>query len=136
VSKQKVHKIVSYSIAIVWVVNGLFCKVLNLVPRHEEIVMHLLNLDRPSAKIITISIGLSEIVMAIWIICGYKPKLNAIAQIAVVATMNILEFIFVPDLLLWGKFNSVFAVLFILIVYFNEFYFHLQLRHFLKAHWY
>jgi uncharacterized membrane protein YphA (DoxX/SURF4 family) len=88
--------------------------------------MHLLNLNKPSAKIITISIGLSEIVMAIWIISGYKPKLNAIVQIAIVAIMNVLEFIVVPDLLLWGKFNSIFALLFILIVYFNEFYFSKQ----------
>lgn len=119
--KQKVHKILSISISIVWIVNGLFCKVLNLVPRHAEIVRRLLNLDRPSANIFTLLIGLSEIVMAIWVISGYKSKVNAIVQIAVVATMNILEFIVVPDLLLWGKFNSIFAFLFILIVYFNEF---------------
>ena len=122
-SNRKVYKILSFCIAIVWLANGLFCKVLNLVPRHEQIVGRLLNLDRPSANIFTILIGLSEIVMAIWIISGYKSKINTVVQIVVVATMNILEFIFVPDLLLWGKFNSVFALIFILIVYLNEFYF-------------
>lgn len=60
--------------------------------------------------------------MAIWILSGYKTKLNAIAQIAVVVTMNTIEFILVPDLLLWGKLNSLFAFIFILVVYFNEFY--------------
>lgn len=59
--------------------------------------------------------------MAVWIISKFKSKLNAIIQILVVGTMNILEFIFVPDLLLWGRFNSVFALLFIGIVYYNEF---------------
>ena len=59
--------------------------------------------------------------MAVWILAAYKTKLNAIAQIVVVATMNILEFILVPDLLLWGKLNSLFAFIFILVVYFNEF---------------
>ena len=61
--------------------------------------------------------------MAVWILSGYKTKLNAIAQITVVAIMNILEFILVPDLLLWGKINSLFAFIFISVVYFNEFYF-------------
>ena len=79
-------------------------------------------MDRPSANIFTILIGFSEIIMAIWILSGYKTKLNAIAQILIVATMNTLEFIIVPDLLLWGKLNSLFAFLFILVVYLNEFY--------------
>ena len=50
-----------------------------------------------------------------------KSRLNATAQIVIVATMNTLEFILVPDLLLWGKLNSFFAFLFILVVYYNEF---------------
>ena len=38
--------------------------------------------------------------------------------------MNILEFILVPDLLLFGRFNAAFATVFILVVYANEFVFH------------
>jgi hypothetical protein len=60
--------------------------------------------------------------MAVWILSAYKTRLNTIVQITVVATMNTLEFIIVPDLLLWGKLNSLFASIFILVVYFNEFY--------------
>lgn len=60
--------------------------------------------------------------MAVWILSNIKTRLNAIAQIAIVATMNTLEFIFVPDLLLWGRLNALFAFLFIVVVYFNEFY--------------
>lgn len=61
-------------------------------------------------------------IMSVWILSGYKTKLNAIAQITVVATMNLLEVMLVPDLLLWGKLNIFFALIFILVVYFNEFY--------------
>lgn len=102
-----------------WIANGLFCKVLNLVPRHEQIVMRVLGeeFSRP----MTILIGISEIAMAIWFLSKIKPKLNLIAQIAIVATMNILEFILVPDLLLWGKWNTFFAFLFILVIYYNHF---------------
>lgn len=60
--------------------------------------------------------------MAVWILSAYKTRLNGIAQIAVVATMNTLEFILVPDLLLWGKLNSLFAFIFISVVYYNELY--------------
>ncbi|HRC32485.1 MAG TPA: DoxX-like family protein [Bacteroidia bacterium] len=121
-TNRKIYKIISYCIATVWIANGLFCKVLNLVPRHEQIVKRILHVDLITANVFTILIGLSEIIMAVWILSGYKSKLNAIAQIAIVATMNTLEFILVPDLLLWGKVNSIFAFIFILVVYFNEFY--------------
>ena len=120
-TKTRIYKILTYCTATVWIGNGLFCKVLNLVPRHEQIVARILGNDY--SRPLTILIGLSEIIMSIWILSGYKTKLNAIAQITVVATMNTLEFILVPDLLLWGKLNSLFAFIFILVVYFNEFYF-------------
>lgn len=119
-TQRKYHKILTYCIATVWIANGLFCKVLNLVPRHEQIVARILG--NTYSKPLTILIGLSEIIMAIWILTGYRTKLNAVAQITVIATMNTLEFILVPDLLLWGKLNSLFALLLILVVYFNEFY--------------
>ena len=117
----RMYKILTYFIAAVWIANGLFCKVLNLVPRHEQIVARILGDDY--SRPLTIIIGLSEIIMAVWILSGYKTRLNAIAQITVVATMNTLEFILVPDLLLWGKLNSLFAFIFILVVYYNEIYF-------------
>jgi len=117
---KRIYKILTYCIATVWIVNGLFCKFLNLVPRHEQIVARILGDDY--SRLLTILIGLSEIIMAVWILSAYKTRLNTIAQITVVATMNTLEFILVPDLLLWGKLNSLFASIFILVVYFNEFY--------------
>jgi DoxX-like family len=116
----RIHKILIYLIALVWIVNGLFCKVFNLVPRHEQIVARILGDDY--SRPLTILIGLSEIIMAVWILSGFKTRLNAMAQIAVVATMNILEFILVPDLLLWGKLNSLYAFVFISLLYYNEFY--------------
>jgi uncharacterized membrane protein YphA (DoxX/SURF4 family) len=117
---RKIYKILTYCIATVWIANGFFCKVLNLVPRHQQIVARILGGD--FSRPLTILIGLSETIIGVWILSGYKTKLNAIAQIFIVATMNTLEFILVPDLLLWGKINSLFAFLFILVVYINEFY--------------
>lgn len=116
---EKKHKVLTYFIATVWIANGLFCKVLNLVPRHEEIVARILGNDY--SRPLTLLIGLAETAMAIWVLTKLKSKINAITQMAIVATMNLIEFITVPDLLLWGKLNIIFAFLFIGLVYYNEF---------------
>ena len=59
--------------------------------------------------------------MAAWVFSKFKSKLNAITQIFLVAVMNTMEFILAPDLLLWGRLNSLYALLFIGLVYYNEF---------------
>ena len=116
---KNLHKALTLLISVVWLANGLFCKVLNLVPRHEQIVARVLGEDY--SRPLTILIGLSEIIMAVWVLSKFKSKLNTITQILVVATMNTLEFILIPDLLLWGRLNSLFALFFISLVYYNEF---------------
>jgi hypothetical protein len=115
------HKTLTILIALVWLVNGLFVKVLSLDLRHVEIVKVVTNTDRVTAALITVAIGFLEILMSLWVLSRYLSRSNAIAQIIVVSTMNILEFILAPDLLLWGRMNSLFAFLFLLIVYYNEF---------------
>lgn len=118
-TSEKKHKTLTFLIATIWLVNGLCCKVLNLVPRHEQIVARVLKIDYSRPLIIII--GIAEIIMAVWVVIRFKSKLNAITQMMVVAAMNIIEFIFAPDLLLWGELNIVFAFLFIGLVYYNEF---------------
>ena len=113
------HKIINYGLAVIWFLNGFVCKVLNLVPRHQQIVARFTS---PELSIVfTKLIGFAEIAMAAWILSGIRPRLNALAQISIIAFMNVLEFIFVPDLLLWGRFNALFAGLLIAVIYFNEF---------------
>ena len=113
------HRIITFLIAFVWLANGLYCKVLNAVPRHQQIVAEILGTKH--APLFIQLIGAAEIVMAVWIIIGFKSRLCAVVQIAVVASMNLLEFLLVPQLLLFGKWNALFALLFILIVYIQTF---------------
>ncbi len=108
-----------YLIATVWVINGFFCKVLNLVPRHQEIVAGILGTEH--TRSLTLLIGIAEIGMAVWILTGIQKRLNVVIQILLITAMNFLEFILVPDLLLWGRANAFFAFAFIILVYFNEF---------------
>jgi hypothetical protein len=113
------YKLINYFIALVWLANGLLCKVLNLVPRHEQIVSKILNIA--DARLFTALIGVSEMAMAAWILSGIKPRWNALTQIFIIGLMNALEFILVPNLLLWGRLNAVFAMLLMIIICYNEF---------------
>lgn len=115
------HRIITIILASVWLINGLYCKILNQVPRHETIVAQILNTEH--SRLLIIIIGVSEICLAVWILTGLKKKLNAIIQITIVMTMNIIEYITVPELLLWKKLNILFALLFVIIVYLNNFHF-------------
>ncbi|MEY2917238.1 MAG: hypothetical protein RIS73_952, partial [Bacteroidota bacterium] len=63
---RKKQQLLNYLIATVWLINGLFCKVLNFVPRHQEIVAQILGNN--NARLFTFLIGLAEIIMTIWII--------------------------------------------------------------------
>ena len=108
-----------YFTATVWMVNGLLCKMLNLVPRHQEIVARILSTD--NARILTLLIGFAETAIAVWILSGIRKRFNTILQIVLIVTMNTIEFILAPDLLLWGRANSVFAFAFIILIYYNEF---------------
>lgn len=117
--KVNLHKILNYFIAAVWVINGLFCKVLNLVPRHEEIVRRILGEEH--SVFLTKAIGAAEICMAIWILSRIMPRLNTLTQMFIVGLMNVIEFFLASDLLLWGRANIIFAAIFIALVYYNEF---------------
>jgi len=117
---EMLNRYLNYLIAAVWIANGLFCKVLNLVPRHREIVARIIG--GAHAGVLTQAIGFSEIAMAVWILSGIKTKLNGMMQAVVIAIMNSLEFILAPDLLLWGRFNALFAFQFIILILYNEFY--------------
>ena len=105
--------------ALVWLVNGLICKILNLVPRHQEIVSEILGSD--FARELTFIIGLGEVLIAIWIISRRLRHLSAMTQIILIGVMNIMEFFLVPHLLLWEKLNVIFAFSFIILVYYQAF---------------
>ena len=116
-SRAIVRTVLKILISLVWLVNGLFCKVLNFVPRHELIVGRILGTEY--APILTKTIGVLEILMFIWILSGIKSRLCSIAQILIVLTMNLIEFFVAPDLLLFGKANLLVALAFtgVLVVY-------------------
>ena len=100
--------------AAVWLVNGVWCKILDGVPRHREIVARILGEEH--SMLLTRMIGVGEVMMAAWILSGIRWKWSCAAQIAAVAAMNVIEFFLVPDLLLFGRFNSLVALAYIMVV--------------------
>jgi hypothetical protein len=120
-NREKIpHVITTTFICLAWFVNGLFCKILNLVPRHQQIVSEILGEEY--SWLLTKIIGTGEILMVVWIVSRIQKRFCAIFQMVIIGTMNIIEFILVPDLLLFGKMNIVFAFLFIAVIYVNEFF--------------
>ncbi|HXT02321.1 MAG TPA: DoxX-like family protein [Elusimicrobiota bacterium] len=93
------HRAAAYLLASVWFSNGFGAKVAGLVPRHRLIVARFFG-DGP-APAVTRLVGLAEIAMAAWILSGAHRPLCALAQAAVVATMNSLEYWRARDLLLF-----------------------------------
>ena len=98
--KNQFYTGVRYAVALVWLINGLYCKLLNFVPRHQTIVERILGANH--AVLFTRLIAVAEIAMFLWIISNYRIRLNAVVQIVIIGTMNLLEFFLVPELLLWG----------------------------------
>lgn len=98
------------AIAAVWVYFGLVCKILGLAPSHVRIVGRILGTDYASP--ITVLIGAMEVVMALWVLSGYRRRLNAVVQVALVLTMNVVETVLAVDLLLLGRFNLLISILF------------------------
>jgi hypothetical protein len=105
--------------ALVWVVNGLWCKLLDGVPRHRDIVARILGEEH--ALLLTRLIGATEVLMAAWILSGIRRRWAALAQIGIVLLMNLIEFTLAPDLLLFGRFNLLVALAFVSLVAVIEF---------------
>ncbi|MES2997327.1 MAG: DoxX-like family protein [Verrucomicrobiota bacterium] len=103
----------------VWLVNGLWAKLLGGVPRHREIVARILGEEH--SLVLTRMIGVVEIGMAVWILSGFRRKWSAIAQISAVLTMNVIEVLLARDLLLFGGWNFPIALVYCGLVAWAEF---------------
>ena len=123
---QFIFKMLQCLFALVWVANGLLCKVLDLVPRHRHIVGQILG-EAYSSEL-TILIGVGELFIAAWVLSNYKVQWLALVQILLVTGMNIIEFLLVPEYLLWGRYNLLFATLFSLLIYYTYFVLYSKLK--------
>ncbi len=103
------------AVAAVWLVNGVWCKILHQVPRHEAIVARILGGD--VAPALTVMIGLGEVFIAVWLLSRRFSRVCTALQIGLVLTMNIIERVLAPDLLLFGNGNLGLAVLLCVVIF-------------------
>ena len=97
----KTHPVImalTFAIALVWLLFGVWFKVFGMVPRHRLIVTAVVG--EAGAGPITVLIGAAEIAMALWILSGIYPRVCAAAQSIAIVTMNALELSLARDLLL------------------------------------
>ncbi|KUG07267.1 DoxX-like family protein [Solirubrum puertoriconensis] len=116
---RQVHTALTWGLAAVWLINGLVCKVLLLVPRHQQIVGRIL--DDEYAAPLTRAIGVAEVGMALWVLSGIKLRWCVALQMILVTSMNVLEYGLALDLLLWHQLNALFAGLFVLLLWYYGF---------------
>lgn len=88
------------AVATVWLVNGLYAKALNRVPRHRAIVARFFG---ENAVWLTPLIGFGEIGMGAWVLSGRARPACFAVQAALVVTMNALEYWKARDLLLFPR---------------------------------
>jgi hypothetical protein len=88
-------------VAAVWLVHGLYNKLLGGSARHLAIVQSVPGLGGVTGARVLTAVGAGEIAIALWVLSGWRPRLCAATQTVALLSMNVLELTFARDLLLW-----------------------------------
>lgn len=81
-------KLVRGSIALVWLYQGLWCKVLGWAPQQKALVAEVPFIGPVAARTFLIALGLIECCIAGWILSGKQMRNAALAQTALIIFMN------------------------------------------------
>jgi hypothetical protein len=82
------HKLIRLSIALVWLYQGLWCKVLGGVPRQQAVISTVPFLGAREVRVALMTLGLIECGLALWVLSGQRMRQAAMAQIALLVAMN------------------------------------------------
>lgn len=88
-------------VAGVWLLHGLYNKLLGGSARHLAIVQSVPGLEGVTGQRVLTAVGLGEVAIALWVLSGWRPRLCAATQTVALLSMNVLELTFARDLLLW-----------------------------------
>jgi len=84
------------AVALVWLYQGLWCKLLGRCPGHRAIVEAVPGLAGPTGAVVLIGLGTIETGLAVWVLSGWRPRWAAVAQTLLLIGMN-------GGGLLWGR---------------------------------
>ena len=82
------HKLIRLSIALVWLYEGLWCKVLGGVPRHAAVISSVPFIGSAGSRIALVTLGLVESGIAAWVLSGRRVRQAAIVQTVLLVAMN------------------------------------------------
>jgi uncharacterized membrane protein YphA (DoxX/SURF4 family) len=82
------NKMIRLAIALVWLYQGLWCKVLGGVPRHETVIAAVPFIGSAAARSALIALGLLECGIGLWVLTGRWMRQAAIVQTVLLSAMN------------------------------------------------
>jgi uncharacterized membrane protein YphA (DoxX/SURF4 family) len=88
-------------VAGIWLLHGLYNKLLGGSARHLAIVQSVPGLEGVTGQRVLTLVGIGEVAIALWVLSGWRPRVCAATQTAALLSMNVLELTFARDLLLW-----------------------------------
>jgi hypothetical protein len=95
------HGVAVRAVAAVWLLHGLYNKLLGGSARHLAIVQAVPGLGGVTGERVLTAVGIGEVAIALWVLSGWRPRLCAATQTVALLSMNVLELTFARDLLLW-----------------------------------
>lgn len=81
-------KLIRASIALVWLYEGLWCKLLGGMPRYAEVMAATPFVGPAAARAALIILGLAECGIAAWVLSGKRMRQAAFVQTVLLAAMN------------------------------------------------
>jgi uncharacterized membrane protein YphA (DoxX/SURF4 family) len=84
----KLHPITRIPVAAVWLYQGFWCKVLGRVPHQEAVIGAVPFFAPAAAHALLIVLGIVETCFGVWVLTGWKPRIAAAAQTALLIAMN------------------------------------------------
>jgi SAM-dependent methyltransferase/uncharacterized membrane protein YphA (DoxX/SURF4 family) len=84
------------AVALVWLYQGLWCKLLGRCPGHRAIVQAVPGLSGVTGTAVLLGLGTIETGLAVWVLSGWRPRWAAAAQTLLLVGMN-------GGGLLWGR---------------------------------
>ena len=81
-------KLIRFAIAMVWIYQGLWCKVAAGVPHHLAVISAVPFIGPIAGRAALKLLGLVECGVGIWVLGGWQMRRAAMAQTALLAAMN------------------------------------------------
>jgi hypothetical protein len=88
-------------LAAVWLVHGVYNKLLGGSPRHLAIVQAVPGLEGAAGVRMLVAVGVVEVAIAAWMLSRRAPRWCAAVQTVLLLSMNVVELTYARDLLLW-----------------------------------